>query len=67
MARAGRVGEGADGLGRLVLVSGEQVVEARVADGLHEPFSRRRGQSPVAAGPPHSHVGPRKTVQGVEA
>lgn len=33
--------KGGDGLGGLVLVGCEEVVEAGVADGLHEPFSAR--------------------------
>jgi hypothetical protein len=39
VARSGRVAEGADGLGRLVLVGGEQVVEALVAERGEEPFT----------------------------
>jgi hypothetical protein len=31
--------KGGDGLGRLVVVGGEQVIEALVADGTHEPFA----------------------------
>lgn len=39
MARALGEAKGGHGLRRLVVVGREQVVKARVADGLHEPFS----------------------------
>lgn len=43
MARPGRVGKGAHGLGRLVGVGGQEVVEAVVADGFEKPFAERGG------------------------
>lgn len=39
VAGAFRVGEGADRIGRLVIVSSEDVVQAIVTNGLHEPLA----------------------------
>ena len=41
MTRSGGVAEGADGLGRLVGVGGEQVVEPFEAERVQEPFAGR--------------------------
>lgn len=42
VAGSGRVAESADGLGRLVLVGGQEIVEAFMAEILHEPFAALR-------------------------
>lgn len=39
VARSRRVGKRADGIGRLVLVSSQEVVQPLVANGLHKPFA----------------------------
>jgi len=39
MARTRRVCKGTYGLRRLVLISGEEIVEPAMADGVEEPFT----------------------------
>ena len=42
LARSGTVGKGADGLGALVFVRHEEIVQAFIAQRLKEPFAMRR-------------------------
>lgn len=70
MARPGRVGKGAHGLGRLVGVGGQEVVEAVVADGFEKPFAERGStfwRNSFADEEENKHVRPRKPVERVEA
>ena len=72
MAGSGRVAKGADGLGGLVLVGGQEVVEAFMAEGVHEPFavvceSEISCELSIYFEDENLHVRTGKTLQSVEA